>query len=66
MKHRRVFKNPDGYKNRPTASSGLTNKNNFNRTRMTRIILIYADLFRDHLFDLRHQRSNKIIYGNYS
>jgi len=43
MKHRRVIKNPDGLKNRPTASGGLTDKSNFNRTLMTRIILICAD-----------------------
>lgn len=59
MKHRRVFKNPDGFKNRPTASSGLMDKSNFNRTRMTRIILIYAVLIRDHLFILRHLRSQQ-------
>jgi hypothetical protein len=33
---------------------------------MTRIILIYADLIRDHLFNQRHLRSNYKHYGNYS
>jgi hypothetical protein len=66
MKHRRVIKNPDGLKNRPTASSGRTDKSNFNRTRITRILLINADLIRDHLFHLRHLRSNNKHYGYHS